>query len=146
MEASWKQSLAWALKSEGGNSDDPVDPGGRTHDGVTQNEYNAYCTIAGLPHGDVYACPDPVRDDIYHRSYWLPYCPTLPPGPDYIFFDECVNAGLHEAALVLQRALGVTADGQIGVITSAAIVAAKSAELIDAMSAQRVAVYNAIIA
>lgn len=128
MEANWKQSLAWVLTSEGGNDDDPDDPGGRTHNGITQREYNAYCQIAGLAQGDVWKCPDPVRDDIYHRSYWLPYCPTLPPGVDYVFFDASVNTGSHQAVVHLQRALQalhpdleIHDDGHIGVVTSAAL-------------------------
>lgn len=142
MEASFRQSLAWVLTSEGGNDDDPDDPGGRTHNGITQREYNAYCKVAGLPQGDVFDCPDPVRDDIYHRSYWLPYCPMLPLGVDYTFFDMCVNAGPVQAAKVLQRALGVTADGHIGVVTSAALSHCDPKKLIDGMAAQRIAVYK----
>lgn len=144
MDSSWTKSLAWVRESEGGNDDDPHDPGGRTSRGITQREYNAYCEMAGLSQGDVWKATDPVVDDIYHRSYWMPYCPVLPAGPDYIFFDESVNAGLHEAVLILQRALGVGADGHIGVITSAAIAKTDPAKLVDEMSAQRVAVYKSI--
>lgn len=142
MEATWPKALSWVLQSEGGDDDDPDDPGGRTHDGITQGEYDAYCRIAGLPKGDVFKCPDKVRDDIYHRSYWLPYGPILPPGIDYVFFDECVNAGLHEAVLVLQRALGVHADGHIGTITSEALSHAKAIKVVEGMAQQRILVYR----
>lgn len=147
VETSWKQSLAWVRESEGGNDDDPDDTGGRTSRGITQREYDAYCTMAGLPHGDVWQAPDAVIDDIYHRSYWLPYCPLLPPGVDYVFLDEAVNAGPHEAAIMLQIGLGFTGrdvDGHIGMITSAAIAKCHPAALVKAMSAFRVHYYKEI--
>jgi len=31
-----------------------------------------------------------------------------------MFFDMCVNSGPHEAIVLGQRALGVTADGRVG--------------------------------
>ena len=152
MDTSWSKSLAWVRKSEGGNDDDPDDAGGRTSRGITQREWNAYCDIAGLKRSDVWLAPDPAIDDIYHRSYWLPYCSVLPPGVDYIFFDENVNAGLHEAALILQRALiklgldlGPTgADGHIGILTSAALSKADPIKLVNGMSDERVAIYKEI--
>jgi lysozyme family protein len=140
METNFLQALKWVRTSEGGNDDDPDDPGGRTSRGITQREYNAYCTISGLSQGDVWQCPEPVVDDIYHRSYWLPYGPILPPGVDYLFFDECVNTGPHEAAIMLQVGLGFTGralDGHIGIVTSAALSHAKLPDLINAMSTFR---------
>lgn len=164
MEANWKQILGWIRVSETGhtdsetdpahwgNGDDPDDSGGRTSRGITQREYNAYCAIAGLPQGDVYEAPNPVIDDIYHKAYWMPYGPVLPPGIDYVFADECVNAGPGEAAYLLQEGLiklgfnlGPTgADRHIGMLTSAAVIKAKPTELIKAMSVVRVAIYKNI--
>ncbi len=134
-DASYPICYPWLRKSEGGNDDDPDDPGGRTSRGITQNEYNAYCSIHSLPHGDVWTAPEITIDAIYKSSYWQPYCPQLPAGPDYVFFDENVNAGLHEAVLILQRALGVASDGHIGLVTMAAVTKADPGHLIDAMSA-----------
>jgi len=51
----------------------------------------------------------------------LPYCDSLPDGLDYEFFDMSVNMGQREAVIILQRTLGVSADGHLGVITMAAI-------------------------
>ena len=152
MEANFKQALAWVRKSEGGNDDDPDDAGGRTSRGITQREYNAYCSMTGIKLGDVWDCPDAIVDDIYHRSYWMPYCPVLPPGVDYVFFDEAVNAGPGEAAYILQKALmdmgfdlGPTgADRHIGILTSAALSKADPKRLVDFMSLERIRVYKAI--
>ncbi|WP_346656139.1 glycosyl hydrolase 108 family protein [Bradyrhizobium sp. dw_78] len=41
--------LPFTLKQEGGNSDDPHDPGGRTHKGIIQREYDKYRRSKGLP-------------------------------------------------------------------------------------------------
>lgn len=152
MEANWQKILGWVLISEGGNDDDPDDAGGRTSRGITQHEYNAYCTIAGLPHGDVWHAPDQIIHDIYHRSYWMPYGPILPSGVDYVFVDECVNAGPSEASYLLQKGLvrlgldigpsGV--DRHIGVSTSAAIIKADPKALVATMSIERIAIYKAI--
>jgi len=103
--------------------------------------------MAGLPKGDVWKAADGVVDDIYHRSYWMPYGPILPPGIDYVFFDEAVNTGPHEAAIMLQVGLGFAGtdlDGHIGVITSEALSHAKPLDLIDKMSEFRIHYYKGI--
>lgn len=146
MEVNFKASLAWVRQSEGGNDDDPDDSGGRTSRGITQREWDAYCRICGLPHGDVWKAPDQAIDDIYHRSYWLPYCPMMPPGVDYMLFDDGVLSGPTTAIQTMQRALGVAPDGHIGVITSAALSHADPKELIEDIAGARLARYDRIIA
>lgn len=145
MEANFKQSLAWVRESEGGNDDDPDDSGGRTSRGITQREYDAYIRIAGLPHGDVWKAPDQVIDDIYHKSYWNPYCPTMPPGVDYMLFDDGVLSGPMTAIMTLQRALKVAPDGHIGVITSEALINADHETLVKAIAQARLDRYEGII-
>ena len=145
-DSTFDRCYPWVRELEGGNDDDPQDPGGRTSRGITQREYNAWCTSCGQPTGDVWHATEDAIKSIYEGSYWHPWCNALPAGVDYVFFDECVNAGPHEAALVLQRALGVAADGHIGVVTMTAVAAANPADLIGKMSDQRMAVYRAIVA
>jgi lysozyme family protein len=146
MDSSWEQSIAWVLVSEKGNDDDPDDPGGRTSDGIEQTEYNVYRAHHGLTHQDVFKASMAEKKDIYKTSYWMPYCPTLPPGLDYIFFDEFVNTGLHEAVILLQQSVGAAADGHIGVVTSAAIAKCYDSggvpAAIRAYSAGRIAYYK----
>ncbi len=144
VDTTWPQALKWVLVSEGGNDDDPDDPGGRTSRGITQREYNAYRSMNGLPALDVWKASQQDVDNIYRASYWMPWCPTLPPGVDYEFFDECVNAGPHAAIVILQRALGVADDGHIGMITSAALSGADFPTLIKKYSAARTAYYRGL--
>jgi lysozyme family protein len=167
MEPNFKQSLAWVRVSETGhtdsetnntahwgNGDDPDDSGGRTSRGITQREYIAYCEIAGIKGNmDVYEAPNPVVDDIYHKSYWNPWGPVMPPGVDYMLFDDSVLSGPEQAIRIMQQGLiglgfnlGPTKDdGHIGMLTSAALIKAKPVDLIGSMAARRYARYEAIV-
>lgn len=64
----FQKCLAVTLKFEGGNDDDPRDPGGRTSRGILQREYDRYRDARGLPRGDVWRAADVdqfFRDDAY---------------------------------------------------------------------------------
>lgn len=137
----FKTSLAAVLRSEGGNDDDPADHGGRTSRGITQREYDAWRREQGLATRDVWTADQSEIERIYHDEYWEPQCDNLPSGIDYLYFDMAVNAGPHRAAILLQRALGVTADGRIGPITRAAIANADPRQLVAAYSQAKRAFY-----
>ncbi len=113
--SSYAEALRRLLISEGGNDDDPRDPGGRTSRGIIQTEWNRWrLTHPGLP-SDVWAAPQSEVVAIYKQWYWDKLrCDDLPPGVDYAIFDYGVNSGISRAAKVLQRLVGVTVDGEIG--------------------------------
>lgn len=113
--------LPFTLTEEGGNSNDPHDPGGRTHKGIIQREYDSYRRSKGLPFQSDYLMSDDEVREIYWTSYWLPHCPSLKPGLDLSFFDNCVNEGPREAIILLQRALSLHADGLWGDDTTTAV-------------------------
>lgn len=121
MKENFEASLAEVLKAEGGNDDDPDDHGGRTSRGITQREYDAWRRERGAPPRDVFLADQSEVVEIYHEEYWEPWGDLLPLGVDYLYFDLAVNGGPHEATVILQRAVGVIADGRIGPITRAAI-------------------------
>lgn len=130
--------LPFTLKQEGGNSNDPHDPGGCTHDGIIQREYDKYRQSGGEPLQSVYLASTDEVNDIYYTNYWLPHCPQLQTGLDLCFFDQCVNEGPFEAIKLLQRALGITADGLWGDQTLAAVKAiANVPNIISAYSQAR---------
>jgi lysozyme family protein len=107
-------------------SNDRHDKGGRTMDGIIQREYDKWRIAQGLPTRWVKNIgPDEVRT-IYRAEYWLPNCPRLPAGLDLCLFDTNVNNGVHAGTLLLQRALGKTADGIFGPETNLACAALKS--------------------
>lgn len=144
MSTRFEICLPFILKEEGGNNDNPHDPGGRTSRGIIQTEYNAYRHSKNEPVQSVYLATDAEVADIYLTSYWNPWCSSLPIGMDLVFFDMDVNAGPHEAILLLQRALGVTADGRIGQVTLAAIRDANPIKAISAFSDARRAYYRSL--
>ena len=121
MNNRFQQCLAETLALEGGYSNDPHDPGGPTQSGITQRVYDAYRSNKGLPRRHVSTLQPAERDEIYWLNYWLPsHAGTLPPGLDLAVWDFAVNSGPGRAIKVLQRVLGVTADGHFGQLTEAA--------------------------
>jgi len=144
MEANFAASLSAVLKSEGGNDDDPQDHGGRTSRGVIQREYDAWRKEKGLMPLDVWKASDQDIHDIYHDEYWDPLGDLMPIGVDYIYFDLAVNAGPHRAAVLLQRALGVNADGRIGPVTRMAIASADAKSLIEKFSTMKADWYRSL--
>lgn len=143
MEDNFDKSLALVLQSEGGNDDDPADHGGRTSRGITQREYSAWLKEQGRHDLDVWKAPQDDIRAIYHQEYWLPWCPLIPHGSDYVFFDMAVNAGPFRAIELGQRALGVKDDGRVGPVTRAAFHAAMvdPVKLLNAYTAAKKAYY-----
>lgn len=82
---------------------------------------------------------------IYRRDFWTKFkCDQMPVGIDYLLFDTAINSGIGNAAKILQRAVGTTADGAIGPKTIAAVKAKRLPDLIDEFCAQRMLFYTGI--
>lgn len=126
-------------------SNDAHDAGGKTMCGIIQREYDHFRHAAGEPLRDVRQITRDEGEDIYY-GYWMPYCDTLPAGLDLSFFDMAVNGGPHEATILLQRALNISADGSFGPQTENAIAALKTpddvAKAIHAFAAERENAYR----
>jgi lysozyme family protein len=136
--------LPFTLIQEGGNSYDKHDPGGRTHKGIIQREYDAYRKRNGLPLQSDYAMSDAEVSDIYFNEYWLPYCPLLSPGLDLSFFDNAVNEGPYTAIVLYQRALGVKDDGAFGPLTEAALAGKDVRAVIKRYAQTRMSFYKSL--
>jgi lysozyme family protein len=108
--------LAFTLKYEGGRSNDPRDPGGRTMEGVTQATYDACRAKKALGSRDVFAMSAAERDEIY-REYWdLVNGDALRAGEDLCVFDFAVNSGVARAraiSAVCRKSEVVDAIGKI---------------------------------
>jgi len=79
---------------------------------------------------------------IYFAHYWSKgRCDKLPKCIAIAHFDACVNVGVKRAAVLLQKALGVTADGIIGPKTTAAAAEAKGCDILTNLGAMRVMHY-----
>ncbi|ATR23221.1 hypothetical protein CTJ15_20385 [Roseomonas sp. FDAARGOS_362] len=143
-EERFDRCLAVVLQQEGGFVNDPQDPGGATNMGITRDVLSAFRDRA--------VTVDEVRDlsraearEIYRARYWTPMrCAELPPGVDLGVFDFGVNAGPSRAVKLLQKAVGVMADGSIGPITLAAARALEAERLIASFSEARLAYYRSL--
>jgi uncharacterized protein (TIGR02594 family) len=121
------RALAHVLEFEGGWSDDPFDPGGPTNKGITLADFarEIGITVAANTVGDLKArlavLPDAEVERIYRERYWTPACCNdLPAALAFFHFDAAVNQGVGRTARMLQQALGVGIDGEIGPETLAA--------------------------
>lgn len=111
----WKDAMAIYLKFEGGKDDDPVDPGGRTNQGIIQREYSAWRKRKGLASRDVFLMENSERDEIYWENYGkVVRFDELPPGVDVVVADGAINSGPGQSVKWLQRALGLAPDGRLG--------------------------------
>lgn len=115
-------ALAFVLSREGGYVDDPDDLGGATNKGITQRTYDSFRAMRNLPLRDVQNIPDDDVRTIYRARYWDEgRCEKLPEKLALVHFDACVNHGVTAACRLLQKVVGVAADGIIGHETLAAI-------------------------
>ena len=131
------------LRHEGGYADHPADPGGATNLGITHKTLASWRRVSpwsALPKSAVQALTRTEAAEIYRAGYW-DRCQgdQLPAGLDLALFDFSVNSGPDRAIRMLQAELGVTADGQIGPLTLAAIAVRPGRSLIDALCDQRLA-------
>ena len=107
---------------EGGDTDDPNDPGGLTRFGIAQN-MNPEIDVAGLTWTDA--------RHHWVRKWWQPLrCDDLWSGLDLVCFEGSFNQGETFMRKALQRAVGVTADGALGPLTMAAIAKADAETLL----------------
>ena len=131
MRKNFKSSLAEVLKSEGGFSDHPKDPGGATMKGVTLRTYQ-YFTSPDTTVADLREITDQEIHDIYLIGYWTKcHCDYLPAGVDFTVFDACVNSGVVRATRWLQQVVDVKIDGMLGPITLSAVNDFTPAEIIN---------------
>lgn len=94
---------------EGGNDDDPRDPGGRTSRGILQREWNVFRQAHPGRPADVWQAPQTDVLSIYHNGqYWCgQHCPELPSGVDVNIADYGVNSGVGRSGRVLRHICGL---------------------------------------
>jgi uncharacterized protein (TIGR02594 family) len=128
------------LQDEGGNDDDPDDPGGRTSRGIEQSEWDAWLLSHPSLPADVFNAPRDQIIAIYRAEYWDKLCcDDLPAGLDYVVFDYGVLSGVGQSAMILQGYVGAAVDGEIGPQTIAAAATANVPLVINQISDERIA-------
>ena len=121
----FEKAFAVVVGEEGGWSGAPDDPGNWTGGAVGSGAMRGTkfgISAAAYPTLDIAALTPADAQAIYRRDYWERVRgDDLPPALALLVFDAAVNNGVARAARWLQQALGVTADGEIGPVTLAAI-------------------------
>ncbi|BCG72349.1 hypothetical protein MesoLj113a_35070 [Mesorhizobium sp. 113-1-2] len=139
MDRNFARALSLVLKSEGGWSDNPADPGGATMKGVTLANFRRYVK-ADASKADLRKIGDDQVATVYRRFYWDAVLGAeLPDGVDFAVFDFAVNSGPGRAAKYLQASVGVSQDGRIGPATLAAARAKPAGVVIDQLCDARLA-------
>lgn len=147
----FERALRHVLEMEGGYSDDPYDPGGPTNRGITLAVFAAWqgvtldATNRARLIDDLKRIADDTVAAIYGKRYWVPArCADLPGALALMHFDASVNHGVGAACRMLQQALGVTIDGEIGPETLGAAGAHDALVSIDRYAEIRRARYRAL--
>jgi lysozyme family protein len=92
---------------EGGWSDHPADPGGKTMYGVTEAVYHAWLRHHGKPVRPVRQITLAEAEQIYFEQYWVPSGgPTLAAGVDLATYDASVNSGVSRGRKWLLASIG----------------------------------------
>lgn len=132
----FEKAVALILKHEGGYVNDPRDPGGETNFGISKRAY---------PNEDIRALTVDRAKALYHRDYWQAVRgDDLPPALALPTFDMAVNAGTGTAIKLLQRTLGVTADGVLGPVTLAKAQGVQGVDAAIRLSRRRITHYAAL--
>lgn len=104
------QSFDRLIGHEGGYSDNPADPGGKTMWGVTEKVARSWGYT-----GDMRDLPRGTAKEIYKSLYWDKVrADEIPEAVRFDVFDTAVNSGVGQSIKILQRAAGSTDDGVIG--------------------------------
>jgi len=144
MKDNFEESLAHVLKHEGGYVDHPKDPGGATNLGCTKKVWEEWVGHE-VTKDDIKALTIADVSPLYKQRYW-DKCrgDDLPRGVDFAVFDLAINSGVGRASKLLQRAVGVAADGAIGPATLAAVANANPRELATKICELRLAFLQAL--
>ena len=130
MKENFEKSLELVLQHEGGYTNHPSDPGGRTNLGVTQRVWENYVGHK-VDEKEMRSLTKELVAPLYRKEYWdAVHGDQLPSGADYLAFDFAVNAGAFRCIKTIQRALNITADGIIGPVTLKSIQGANAEDFI----------------
>lgn len=145
--ASIDKAMPYLLVNEGGYT---VDDGGPTMWGIVESDVAEYRNV---PVSQITATimknlTVAEATAIYKIQYWdaMSLGKLSSQSIATAIFDMGVNFGIHEGALLAQRAVGVTQDGSIGPQTLAALNGTTAAKFIPSFESIVLAHYNAIVA
>lgn len=133
--ADFKTAFRKTSRWEGGYANNPNDSGGETYKGIARNHHptwSGWISIdqikAAHPKGFKTILKNTPElqskvEDFYKRNFWdkvkLDECPNQRVANEV--FDMCVNAGISAGVKILQKVLGLPADGKFGPVTLSAM-------------------------
>ncbi len=124
-DTTFEQAFRIVVGEEGGFTDNPADPGNWTGGrcGVGRCAGTKFGVSAGAYPGiEIVSLTLDSARAIYRKDYWDKIQgDNLPPSLALLTFDAAVNNGVGRAVRWLQQAVGVTADGVLGVVTLSAV-------------------------
>jgi lysozyme family protein len=114
VRTTFDRAFDFTLREEGYYSNDPFDPGGETKYGISKKAH---------PTVDIKNLTLQDAKSIYYTEYWRPFerIAEIHPALAMVLYDTGVNMGTGTAVRMLQKAVGVPADGVIGPVTLNAI-------------------------
>ena len=132
--ASFDEVIEKIKEREGGYVNDAKDPGGETKFGISHNTHREV-DIANLTWKKA--------KDIYRNKYW-DECKVgqLPDKLRPMFMDTIVLHGTQKGTKMLQKALGVNADGRVGPNTIRVANSQNALTLVENMAQRRLAHYR----
>lgn len=139
----FETALAHVLRYEGGFSDHPDDPGGRTQKGITQKTFDAWRRSMDRATADVADIEESELRQIYRVNYWDAIRGDELPAPvAVLMMDAAVNSGPGRAVEALQKALrglgeSIKVDRQLGPNTLSAVGRVDVGRLLDELVVQR---------
>lgn len=140
MKNNRKIVLGWIGLSEGGEVDDPDDPGGHTNHGVTQVVLDDWRKANGLGPQSVSHLTKAEADIVFLDNYFRPvWFDRLPSGLDYSMVDYGIHSGASKAIRSLQKIVGTDVDGVLGVKSMAKINERDPVDLVIALCEERFA-------
>lgn len=144
--ATWDDSFAFTVGAEGGLSMDATDPGNWTGGkvGVGQLKGTKYgISAAAFPDEDIANLTLDRAKVLAKAGYWDPlHCDALPAALAGVVFDTAYNQGVHAAAVLLQGAVGVQQDGDVGPVTLKAVYRTPLRQMLSEFSVLRILSYT----
>ena len=126
-----------AQKRKTGYVNDPDDTGSETKFGIAKTSN---------PGVNIQKMSWAMAKTIYQIKYWnIGKCDKLPPTLAFAHFDACVNHGPKKAIQLLQRAVGVVDDGDLGPATLKAVTSKPVKEVLVSMLNERRKFFNDIV-
>lgn len=146
MRANVDAALAFVFKDEGGYAERPEEGGGAVNMGITFEVFKFWRLGKGFPEptwADLKAMSKSEATEIYIVQYLnAVHFDELPAGVDYAVYDASITGGVTGSTKLLQKALGLEADGHYGLVTKWAANHRVVPDLINKLCDLRLAQYK----